>query len=65
MLVRVDEHAVRAAEPAAELVEPFPQHGVVVTPGVAGQRPFAGAGLRPIPEVAQRGRDDGARALEQ
>ena len=65
VLVRVDEHAVRAAEPPAELVELRAQLRVAVEPGVARQAAAPGGPLGLGRVVAERGRDDGARAGEQ
>src|SRR5690348_17896185 len=61
----VDEDAVLAAQVAAERVEPLAQLAVAVAPRVARQPPLPRAGLRRRRPVAERGRDDGARALEQ
>ena len=47
VVVRVDEHAVRAAEPPAERVEPLAQERVVVAPRVARQPPLPGRRLGP------------------
>ena len=65
VLVRVDEHAVGAAQPLAERVELLAQLGVVVGPRVAGQPSLARRRLGAGRVVAERGRDDRARAGEQ
>ena len=65
VLVRVDEHAVRAAECPAELVELLPQLRVRVEPRVARQPAVPRRALRLGQPVAQRRRDDGARAGQQ
>ncbi len=65
VLVRIDEHAVVAAKPAAEHVEPLAQRRVPIGPGVARKSslPRLERCLR-LP-VAERGGDDGARVCEQ
>ena len=46
VVVRVDEHAIAAAEPPAERVEPLAQERVVVAPRVARQPPLPRLRLR-------------------
>ena len=65
VLVRVDEDAVRAADAPAELVELLPQAGVRVEPRVARQAAVPGGALRLGQPVAERRRDDRARAGQQ
>jgi hypothetical protein len=65
VLVRVDEHAVGAAEPPAQRLELLAQVGVGVPPRVAGQAALAGARRGTGRVVAERRRDDGARARQQ
>ena len=65
VVVRVDEHAVGAAEPAAERVQALPQERVVVAPRVPRQPPLPGRRLGPARVVAERRRDHGPRAFEQ
>jgi hypothetical protein len=62
VLVRVDEHAVVAADPAAERVEPLAQDGVAVVPAVPREPPFARLERRLRRVVAVRSGDDRARA---
>ena len=63
VLVRVDEDAVRPAEPLAELGELPAELGVGVVPGVAREPALRPAldGRLGLP-VAERGRDDAPRA---
>ena len=65
VVVLVDEHAVLAAEPAAERVELLAELRVRVEPRVAGQPALARlqVGLRRV--VAERGGDHCARVREQ
>ena len=65
MLVRIDEHAVGAAEPLPERVELLAQLRVTVRPRVARHASLAGSRFAAGLPVAERGRDDGARVLEQ
>ena len=65
VLVRVDEHAVGAAEAPAERVEALAELRVGVVPGVARQAPLARPGGRRGRVVAERGRDDGAGIGQQ
>src|SRR4051794_708358 len=65
VLVGVDQHGVGAAEPPPELVEPLSQHRVGVEPRVARQPAVAFRRLAFVVPVAERRRDDGARAVEQ
>ncbi len=65
VLVRVDQHAVAAAEAPAEQVEPLAQHGVGVVPGVAREPALPHARLGPGRVVAERRRDDRPRARQQ
>ena len=60
VLVRVDEHAVVAAELPAERVELLPQLRVGVEPRVARQPAVSLGTLGLGQPVAERGRDDGA-----
>ena len=65
VLVRVDEHAVVAAEPPSEGIQAPLQVGVVVAPCVPRQSSLPRARLRPGDVVAERGRDDGASTFDQ
>src|SRR4029077_17694344 len=65
VLVRVDEHAVGASEPAAERVELLAQGFIGVEPRVPRQPAVAGRPLWLWEPVAERGRDDGARTRQQ
>ena len=65
VLVCIHEHAVLAAEPAAELVQALTQHRVRVPPGVARQPPVPRRRLLALDPVAECGRDDRARPREQ
>src|SRR5439155_23209028 len=65
VLVRVDEYAVVAAEPAPELVQLLAQLRVVVRPGVTRQAALPRSGLASGVPVTERGRDDSAGVLEQ
>ncbi len=65
VLVRVDEHAVLAAEPPPQLVELLAQLGVCVDPRVARQPPVTVRTVWLVGVVAERGRDDGARLGQQ
>ena len=65
VLVRVDEHAVRRAERVPECVEPLAQHRVAVPPRVPRQPAVAGRDRALGAVVAERRRDDAARAVEQ
>ena len=65
VLVRVDEDAVVAADAPAELVELLPEDGVRVEPRVARQAAVPGGPLRLGQPVAERRRDDRARAREE
>ena len=65
VLVRVDEHAVGAAEAPAERVEALAQLRVGVVPGVARQAALARPGRRRGRVVAERRRDDGAGIRQQ
>ena len=65
VLVLVDEHAVAAAELAAERIEALAQEGVVVAPRVAWQPPLPPLRLRALDPVAESGRDDRPRLAVQ
>ena len=65
VVVRVDEHAVLAAEPPAERVELLPQRCVGVEPGVARQPSLPRPALRLRRVVAERRGDDRSRVREQ
>jgi NADPH:quinone reductase-like Zn-dependent oxidoreductase len=65
VLVRIDEHAVRAADPLTELVELAAQFRVCVVPRVARQATVTVGPVGLVRVVAERRRDDGARPLEQ
>ena len=65
VVVLVDEHAVGAAEPAAERVELPAQLVVAVGPGVASEPALPRSGLVRGRVVAERGRDHGARTRNE
>jgi len=65
VLVGVHEHAVLAAEPATELVEALPEHGVAVMPRVTRKSPVALLERRLRRVVAVSRRHDGTRTVEQ
>ena len=65
MVVLVDEHAVGAAEPAAERVELPAQLVVAVGPGVASEPALPRPGLLGGRVVAERGGDHGASAWNE
>ena len=65
VLVRVDEHAIRGAEGTPECVELLAQLGVAVVPGVTRQPAVPGRPLGLGQPVAERSRDDAARAIQQ
>src|SRR5262249_10829294 len=65
VLVRVDENAVRAAETLSELVELLPEDGVRAEPRVAREAAVPRGALGLGQPVAERRRDDSARAREK
>ena len=65
VLVLVHEHAIAAAELAAEGIEALAQEGVVVAPCVAWQPPLPRLRLRALDPVAESGRDDRPRLAVQ
>ena len=65
VLVRIDEHAIRAADLTAERVELLPELRVRVPPRVAREPPMAGRPVRLGRVVTERRRNDGARARQQ
>jgi hypothetical protein len=65
VVVRVDEDAVRAADPVPELLEACPQLCVCVAACVARKAALVGAGIQSRLVVAKGGGDDRAGALEQ
>jgi hypothetical protein len=65
MLVRVDEHAVLAAEHAPDRIELLAQLRIGVFPRVARQAPLPRGKRRLGSPVAERGRDDAARTRQQ
>ena len=65
MLVRVYQHAMVAAKPPAELVQPLAQGRVGVPPRVARQPSVPRRRLAFAAPVAEGRRDDGASALDQ
>ena len=65
VIVFVDEHAIRAAEPPAEGVQLLAQRVVAVGPRVAGKPALTWSGLVRGHVVAERRRDDGTGARHE